>query len=81
MWRLIKTQQGGTVGGILVRIQDANSQWQGAKRILDFFRGKAIVGVPGFGWRQRSGSLWRDRESWNKRDYLVVEVGNFPGCV
>jgi hypothetical protein len=28
----------------------------GGKRILDFFGGKAIVGVPGFGWRQRNGS-------------------------
>jgi hypothetical protein len=81
MWHLIKTQQGGTVGGILVRIQDANSQWQGGKRILDFFEGKAIVGVPGFGVVVGKRSAEPNRRGGNKGDFAGVVEGNFPGWV
>lgn len=67
--------------GYLLRIQDANLQCQGSERILDFFGGKAIVGVPGFAVTLKERLYVEGWRGWNKRDFAGVVSGNFRGWV
>jgi hypothetical protein len=51
------------------------------QRILDFFEGKTIVGVPGYEVNPGSASPGKAKRGWNKGDFAGVVRGNFPGRV